>query len=167
MPGMAGDGADVLDLSMESQNNTEHNVVGKMKKSRTQRSQNKEQAAKIDSDLKIVAEMSGDSDGQKFEKIKNSKQIETGLELELNLKTRAESSKDDLDSDLDKCRVLLIQNGSEKKRVDVIANKLQKANKKEKSHKKEVRVEQKENDIPVPAKGVPTPKGKPSKSVCI
>ena len=72
MPSMAGDGANVLDLSMESQNNTEHNIVGKMKQSRTQRSQNKKQATKIDSCLEIVAEMSGDSDGQKFEKTKNS-----------------------------------------------------------------------------------------------
>ena len=61
---------------------------------------------------------------------------------------------------------MLIQNGSEKKRVDAVTKKLQKANKKI-SRKKEVRVEQKENDIPVVAKGVPTPKGKPGKSVCI
>ena len=92
MPCMAGGGASVLGLSRDDQNNTEHNVVDKTKKSRTLRSQNKKQAAKIDSELKIVAEMSGDSNGQKFEKIENSKQNESGLELELNLKTRVESS---------------------------------------------------------------------------
>ena len=32
MPSMAGDGANILDLSMENINNTEHNVVGKGKK---------------------------------------------------------------------------------------------------------------------------------------
>ena len=63
--------------------------------------------------------------------------------------------------------MLLVQNGSEKKKIDDIARKLQKANRKEISHKKEVRVEQKENDIPVVEKGVPTPKGKPGKSVHI
>ena len=71
---------------MESQNNTEHNVVGKTKKSITQSSKNKKQAAKIDSE--IVAEMSSDSDGQKFKKT-NLKQIGLGLELELNLKTKS------------------------------------------------------------------------------
>ena len=166
MPSMAGDGANVLDLSMDSQNNTECNIADKAKKGRTQRSQNKKQATKIDSDLKIVAEMSSDSECQKFEKTKNSKQIESDLELQLHLKTKVESSKDDLVSDLDKHRVLLIENGSEKKRVNAITKKLQKANRRGKAHKKEVR-EQKENDIPVVAKGVPTPKGKPGKSVCI
>ena len=78
MLGMAGAGTNVLDLSMESQNNTEHNVVGKMKKGRTQRSQNKKQAAKIDSDLEIVAEISSDSDSQKFEKkTKQNKKFKT------------------------------------------------------------------------------------------
>ena len=80
--------------------------------------------------------MSSDGDGQKFEKVKNPKQNESGLELELNLKTRVESSEEDLDSELDKCRVLLVQNGSEKKKVDAVTRKLQKANKKEMSHKK-------------------------------
>ena len=75
MPSMAEDGANVLDLSRESQNNTEHNIVRKAKKGRTQRSQNKKQATKIDSDLKTVAEMSGDSDGKKFKKTKNLKQM--------------------------------------------------------------------------------------------
>ena len=136
MPDMAGDGTSVLGLSRENQNNTEHNVVGKTKKSRTLRSQNKKHAAKIDSDLEIVAEMSGDSDGQKFEKIKNSKQNESGLELELNLKTRVESSEDDLDSDLDKHRVLLVQNGSEKKKIDAVAKKITKKQTERKYHTK-------------------------------
>ena len=96
-----------------------------------------------------------------------SKRIQSVLELELKLKTQMESSEDDLDSNLDKHRVLLVQNVSEKKKVDVVAKKLQKANRKEIPNKKEVRSEQKENDIPMVAKGVPTPKGKPGKSVHI
>ena len=136
MPSMAWNGANVLDLSMENTSNTKHNVVGKSKKNTTQRSQNKRETAKVVSDLEIVTEMSSYSDGQKFEKIKNSKQTESDLELELNLKTRVESSEDDLDSDLDKRRVLLVQNVLEKKKVDAIVKKLQKANKKETSSRK-------------------------------
>ena len=99
--------------------------------------------------------MSGDNHGRKFNKCKKSKQIESDLELELNLKTQVESSEDDLDSD--KRKVLLVQNVSEKKKVEAIAKKLEKTNKKEVSNKKKVRVEQKENNIPVVMKGVPTP----------
>ena len=80
MPSMAGDGANVLDLSMENTNNTEHNIVGDTKKNRTQRSQNKKQTAKGDSDLKIVA-------GQKFEKkLKIQSKLSQIWNLNLSLK---------------------------------------------------------------------------------
>ena len=82
-----------------------------------------------------MGELSGDSDDLKFKK--DSKLPE--LELELNLKTSMESSEDDLDSDLDRHKVLLVQNGSEKKWVETVTNKLKKVNKNKKPHKKEVR----------------------------
>lgn len=44
---------------METNTINEQNVVGVAKKNRTQRSQTKNRATKIDSDLDIVGEMSG------------------------------------------------------------------------------------------------------------
>ena len=146
-PSMAGDGTNMLDLSMENNTINEQKIAGVTKKNRTQRSQNKKRTTKVDSDLKIVGEVSGDSDGLK---LKKDSKLPT-LELELNLKTSVESSEDDLDSDLDRHRVLLVQNGSEKKQVETITNKLKKVNKNDKPHKKEVRG-QKENDRPLAEK---------------
>ena len=159
---MARDGTNMLDLSMENNTINNQNIAGVTKKNKTQRSQDKKRTTKFDSDLEIVGQLSGNSDGLKFKK--DSKLPE--LELESNLKTSVESSEDDLDSDLDRCKVLLVQNGSEKKWVETVTNKLKKVNKNEKPHKKEVR-DQKENDKPLAEKGSDAPKGKPRKSVRI
>ena len=54
--------SNILDLSMDIDNNQNNIIVGKTKKTRSQRAQ-KKVAAKVDSDVKILAELSGDSDG--------------------------------------------------------------------------------------------------------
>ena len=112
MPSIARDGVNVLDLSVES-DNSENFFVGKTKKARSQRKQLKKSVSKVDSDLEILAELSGDSDGQRFQKSK-SNYVEPNVEFDLNLKTTVESSEDDLDSDTDKCRIILIAKKNEK-----------------------------------------------------
>ena len=80
---MAGDGDNILDLSMESECVTSKSNIAGTKETRTLRSQARKKTAKIDSDLEIVDELSEDSDGIKFDKTHKV----PDLELNLNLKT--------------------------------------------------------------------------------
>ena len=73
---------------------------------------------KVDSDLKIVAELSGDSDGQKFQ-MPFPNHAKQSVESELDIKTTVESSEDDLDSDIEKRRLVLRSNIPEKKKVNL------------------------------------------------
>ena len=124
-PGMSGDGGNILDLSMDNKLNVNDTIVSGKKETRTLWSSTKQKQKKIESDLKIVEELSGDSDGLKFNKnVKVPK-------MELSLKTSIDSSKDDLDSNLDCCRVLVMKNGSEQKKVETITNKLKNVQKRE------------------------------------
>ena len=65
MPNMAGDGGNpkLLDLSMYNKGDSHSTVVGKPGKGRGQRTK---KLSKVDSDLEILSELSGDSDGIKF-----------------------------------------------------------------------------------------------------
>ena len=74
-------------------------VISGKRETRILRSSTKQKQRKIDSDLEIVDELSGDSDGVKF-----SKNVKVPR-VELSLKTSIDSSEDDLDSDLDHHRV--------------------------------------------------------------
>ena len=67
MPSMVGDGSNILNLSVEKMHNSDYDFAGKIKKGGPQRKQSKRKTNKVVSDLKIVAEISGDSDGQKFD----------------------------------------------------------------------------------------------------
>ena len=85
--------------------------------------------------------------------------------MELSLKTSIDSSKDDLDSDLDHCRVLVMKNGSEEIKMETIMNKLKKIQKKGKPQSNEVRVQhEKENFKDTEEIMANAPKGKPGKS---
>ena len=121
MPSMVVDGVNVFNLSMDIDNNQNSIIAGKTKKTRSQRAQ-KKIVAKVDSDLEILAWLSGDSDGQKFQK-SSMGYLEQNVDLDMNLKTTVESSEDDLDSDLDKCRIILATNSLEKKRVETVIRK--------------------------------------------
>ena len=78
-----------------------------------------------------------------------------------------ESSEDNLDSDIDKRRVVLSQKNSERKMVEAVAKKIKGYNKRTSQRKNEVRVDTKENDVPVRAEFDQLPKGKPGKLVRI
>ena len=142
-PGISGDGSSILDLSMDNTCAINDNIVSGVKEVRTLRSNAKKKQKKIDSDLEIVEEFSEDSDGLKF----NKDPKVPNMELNLNLKTSIDSSEDDLDSDLDQCRVLVVKNGSKQKRVEMVTNKLKNVRKRGKPQSKQVRVQQeKENN---------------------
>ena len=117
-PGMSGDGSNPLDLSGDKNTSeSEKTFSGKME-TRVLRSSSKRKQKKVDSDLEIVEELSGDSDGIKFNK------STMGSKVELSLKTSIDTSEDDLDSDLDRQRVLVMKNGQERKDADAVTNKL-------------------------------------------
>ena len=160
-PGMAGDGGNALDLSTEVKQDINDSVILGKRETRILRSSTKQKQRKIDSDLEIVDELSGDSDGVKF-----SKNVKVPR-VELSLKTSIDSSEDDLDSDLDRHRVLIMKDNQEQKGIGSVSNKLKRIQKKD-SKAKEVRVyRDKENKKEHKEIVDDAPKGKSGKSVKI
>ena len=134
MPSMAGDGLSPINLAVENKSNVDQSsITGKQKRMVIVKKQQKPKP-KVDSDLKIVAELSGDSDGQKFHKTLPNK-LKTSVDTDSETKTSVESSEDDLGSDLEKRRLgpfVLMSNIPEKKRIESVANKMKNVAKKEK-----------------------------------
>ena len=88
--------------------------------------------------------------------------------MELSLKTSIDSSKDDLDSNLDRRRVLVMKNGPEQKNMDTITNKLKNIQKRGKTLNKKARAKQeKENSKEVVEAGAISLKGKSGRSIKI
>ena len=94
MPSMAGDGIHPINLAVENKSNVDKSyVTGKQKRTVVIKKQQK-CTPKVDSDLKIVAELSGDSDGQKFHKSLPNKP-KSAIYTDSEIKTSVESSEDD------------------------------------------------------------------------
>ena len=128
MPNMAGDGMNPLNLSMEiDEKINKTSVAGKQGKTNRIERQPKN-VPKVDSDLEIVAELSGDSDGLKFQKPLCASGKQT-VESDSDIKTTIESSEDDLDSDIERRRLVVMSNIPEKKKIESVAKKLQKTEK--------------------------------------
>ena len=63
---MSGDGGNFLDLSMDNKLDVNGTIISGKKETRTLRSSTKQKQRRIDSDLEIIEELSGDSDSLKL-----------------------------------------------------------------------------------------------------
>ena len=142
MSDMVVDGSEsheLLDLSLSNKGDARSVIVGKPSKGRVAKSQ---KMSKVDSDLEILSELSGDSDGIKFNRPRGVRSKKSEYLVEESLKTTVESSEDDLDSDLERGARIPVIHNRHKDNVEVATISNKRAGKVDKQTNKKVRVRQ-------------------------